>query len=54
VFQRAALALRKRIIPIVSEDVERSKIPAPLLRMNHFVQGDPEQTAEEVARAVAT
>jgi len=49
----AALALQKKIIPVVSEDVERSKIPAPLLRMRHFIQGNPEETAEEVARAVA-
>jgi TIR domain-containing protein len=49
----AAMALQKRIISVVSEDVEQSKIPAPLLRMRHVVQGDPEETAEEVARAVA-
>lgn len=49
----AALALQKRIISVVSEDVEQSKIPAPLLRMRHFIQGNPEETTEEVARAVA-
>ncbi len=49
----AALALQKRVIPVVSEDVERSKIPGLLLQMRHVVQGDPEETAEEVARAVA-
>jgi hypothetical protein len=49
----AALALQKRIISVVSENIHRSEIPAPLLRMRRVVQGDPEETAEEVARAVA-
>jgi hypothetical protein len=49
----AALALQKRIISVVSKDVEQSKIPAPLLRMRRVVQGAPAETAEEVARAVA-
>lgn len=49
----AALAMQKRIISVVSEDIQRSKIPAPLLRMLHVIQGDPEETAEEVARAMA-
>jgi TIR domain-containing protein len=49
----AALALKKRIIPIVSEKVERSDIPGLLLHMRHVVQRDPEETAAEVAKAVA-
>jgi hypothetical protein len=49
----AALALNKRIISIVSEEVDRSKIPLPFRRVRYLVQRDPEETAEEVARAVA-
>jgi len=49
----AALAMKKRIIPIVSEGVERSKIPVPLLRVRSLVKKDPQETAEEVARAVS-
>lgn len=49
----AALAMKKRIIPVVSDEVERSKIPVPLLQRQYVVQGDPEATAREVARAVA-
>jgi hypothetical protein len=45
--------MRKKIIPIVSEDFERSKIPIPLLQMRYLVRGTPDQTAEEVAKAVA-
>jgi hypothetical protein len=49
----AAVAMRKKIIPIISEDFERSKIPIPLLQMRYLVRGTPDQTAEEVAKAVA-
>ncbi|HKI05727.1 MAG TPA: toll/interleukin-1 receptor domain-containing protein [Thermoanaerobaculia bacterium] len=49
----AAVALKKRIIPVVSEGVERSKIPGLLLHMRHVVRRDPEETAIEVAKAVA-
>jgi len=49
----AAVAMRKKIIPIISADFERSKIPIPLLQMRYLVRGTPDQTAEEVAKAVA-
>jgi ABC-type branched-subunit amino acid transport system substrate-binding protein len=49
----AALALNKRVIPIVSEGVERSKIPVPFLHVRYLVKKDPQETADEVARAVA-
>jgi TIR domain len=49
----AALALKKRIIPVLSEGVERSKMPGVLLHRPHVVRKDPEETALEVARAVA-
>ena len=49
----AALAMKKRIIPIVSKDMERSKIPVLLRRVRQLTQEDPEETAEEVVKAVA-
>ena len=49
----AAVALRKKIIPIISEDFERSKIPIPLMQMRYLVRDTPDRTAEEVANAVA-
>ena len=50
----AAMALNKRIIPIVSEEVDRSKIPVSLLQIQYFVRSTPEETAEQVASAVAS
>jgi ABC-type branched-subunit amino acid transport system substrate-binding protein len=49
----AALALKKRIIPVVSEEVERSRIPGVLLHRRQVVRRGPEETAAEVAKAVA-
>ena len=49
----AAVAMKKKIIPIISEDFERSKIPTPLLQMRYLVRSTPDQTAEEVVKAVA-
>lgn len=49
----AALAMKKRIIPIFSEGVERSKIPVLPLHVRSLVRKEPQETAEEVARAVA-
>jgi ABC-type branched-subunit amino acid transport system substrate-binding protein len=49
----AALAMRKRIIPILSEGMERSKIPVPLLHGRYLMKKNPQETAQEVAQAVA-
>ncbi len=47
----AALALEKKVIPVVSADVDRSTIPIPLLHRRFVSGGSPEQAADEVARA---
>lgn len=49
----AALALKKRVIPVVSEGVEQSKMPGLLLHWPQVVRKDPQETAIEVAKAVA-
>lgn len=49
----AAVALGKRIIAVISEDLERSQVPVPLLQTRYLIQGPPDEAAEEVARAVA-
>src|SRR5207302_3905691 len=47
-----ALGMGKRLIPIVSEDLDRSAIPFDL-RLRRFVtKGSPEEAAREVAEAV--
>jgi hypothetical protein len=47
------VALNKKIIPIIPDDLDRSRIPIPLLQKRYLVQREPDETAEEVARAVA-
>lgn len=49
----AAVALNKRIIPILAEDLDRSEIPMPLLQTRYVVRSTPKETAREVLRAVA-
>ena len=49
----AAVALNKQIIPIIWDDLDRSKVPVPLLQKRYLVRREPDETAEEVARAVA-
>ncbi len=49
----AAVAARKKIIPIVGEHSTRRSLPGSLLKRRYLVQGDPGETADEVLRAVA-
>ena len=47
-----ALGMGKRLIPIVSEDLETSLIPFDLRTRRYLLKGPPAQTAREVASAV--
>src|SRR5437660_11428552 len=48
----AAIAMNKRIIPIVAEDVDYSQIPLSLSRVRALKLMSPEDTAEELAKAL--
>lgn len=48
----AAVALKKRVIPIVSRRSD-AQIPVAFRQVRYIVQESPEEAAEEVARAVA-
>lgn len=49
----AAVAMGKKVIPIVSEEVDRSQLPIHLLDIRYLIQGTPEETAEQVASVVS-
>lgn len=45
----AASAMNKKIVPIVSEEVVTSKLPAGILTRKYLVRKSPEETAKELA-----
>jgi len=47
-----ALGMGKRLIPVVSEDLETSLIPFDLRTRRYLLKGPPAETAREVALAV--
>jgi hypothetical protein len=47
-----ALGMGKRLIPIVSPDLDRSAIPFDLRLRRFLTRGSPEEAAREVAKAV--
>lgn len=49
-----ALGLNKKIIPIVSEDVDTTALPIPLKRIRSLRRGSPAETARELAAEIAT
>lgn len=49
----AAVAMNKRIIPVISEELDRSRIPVPLLQTRYLTRGTPDEIADEVLKAVA-
>lgn len=48
----AALGMGKRLIPIVSKDLEISAIPFDLRIRRYLIKGSPDDAAREVAAAV--
>lgn len=48
----AALGMRKRIIPILSQDVKESQLPFDVRARRYLKQKSPEEAAREVAAAV--
>jgi hypothetical protein len=48
----AATSMHKRIIPIISEDVDFSQLPLGLSRVQYIKQGPPAETAEQLAKAL--
>lgn len=44
----AALGMDKKIVPIVSEDFETSKLPLPVQRKKYLIRKSPKETAEEL------
>ena len=49
----AAVAMKKRIIPIIDPELDTSQLPVPLLHYRFLRRTSPEETAELVARAVS-
>ena len=49
----AALGMGKRIIPIVDRGIEASAIPGPIRHIRYLMMEDPEETAKDVAEALA-
>lgn len=47
-----ALGMGKRLIPVVSKDLETSSIPFDLRVRRYVTKGSPEETARQVASAV--
>jgi predicted nucleotide-binding protein len=47
-----AIGMGKRLIPVVSRDMDRSKIPFDLKSRRYLIKGSPDETAREVAGAV--
>ncbi len=49
----AALALKKRLIPIVDQDVSSEEMPGPIKIRQYLSKGDPIEVADRVAKAIA-
>ena len=49
----AALGMKKPIIPVIPEGFDYYKMPLPLQRIKFLVRNSPEETARELANAVA-
>lgn len=49
----AAFGLNKKIIPIVSEDVDPKSLPIPLSRIKFLRRSSPAETAGELAAEIA-
>jgi hypothetical protein len=49
----AAIGLGKRIVPIVPRELDSSKLPFDLRSRKFLLRGSPEDTAEELAHALA-
>lgn len=49
----AAVALNKRVIPVVSSRPEDVRLPVPLRHVQYITEESPAEAAEEVAKAVA-
>ena len=47
-----ALGMRKRIIPIISKEVESTKVPFDLRLRRYLMQGAPDETAREIVEAL--
>jgi len=45
----AASAMNKKIVPIVSEEVTTSELPAGILSRKYLIRKSPEETARELA-----
>lgn len=50
----AALAMKKIIIPIVSEDMLIKDLPGPVRSRRFLRKGDPNSTAKEIARSIVS
>ena len=48
-----ALGMGKKIIPIVDKGIQISAIPGPIRRIQYLPMDDPEETARDVAEALA-
>jgi hypothetical protein len=48
----AALAMKKRIIPIVPQDLDASRLPLLLQRIKYLIRKSPGESAKEVANAL--
>ncbi len=48
----AAIGTGKRLIPIVSQDVENRLIPFDLRLLRHLAKGSPNETARDVAKVM--
>jgi nucleoside 2-deoxyribosyltransferase len=48
----AAMSMNKRVVPIVAEDVDYSKLPVSLSRVRVLKRKSPRDTAEELAKAL--
>jgi hypothetical protein len=46
------MSTNKKVIPIVSEDVDLSQLPVPLSRVSILKPKTPRETAEELAEAL--
>lgn len=50
----AAFGLNKKIIPIISEDIDTTALPIPLKRIKFLRRKSPAETARELAAEIAT
>jgi hypothetical protein len=49
----AAIGMGKRLVPVVSTDVDPEELPAPLRERQYLVKATPEATAQEFALQAA-